>query len=129
MMRLFTCALACGLVVQGAGKKPLDTTSVFEWRTPSSPQISPDGRFVVWALEWADPVNDAFHSNIWMTTTDGTDTRPVTQGNYRDTSPRLSPDGKRMAYISNRNGKAQIYVRWLDSGQEAQITHVEQGHS
>jgi acylaminoacyl-peptidase len=93
------------------------------------PQISPDARFVVWAMEWADPVNDAFHSNIWMTTTDGADTRPLTQGSYRDTSPRLSPDGKRLAYISNRSGKAQIYVRWLDSRQEAIITDIPQAPS
>ena len=128
-MRWFVCLVSCAVLAGAAEKKPLDTSSIFEWRTPSSPQISPDGRFVVWAMEWADPVNDAFHSNIWMSTTDGTDTRPVTQGNFRDTSPRLSPDGKRLAYISTRSGKPQIYVRWLDSGQEAMITDVEQAPS
>ncbi len=114
-MKWLACLLTCGCLVQAAENKPLDTSSIFEWRTPSSPQISPDGRFVVWSMEWADAVNDAFYSNLWITTTDGTDTRPLTEGNYRDTSPRLSPDGKRLAYISNRSGKGQMYVRWLDS--------------
>ena len=128
-MRSVIAVFAFAALLCGAEKKPLDVSSMFDWRTPSSPQISPDGKFVVWALEWADEMNDAFYSNLWVTSTDGTDTRPLTQGNYRDTSPRLSPDGKRLAYLSNRSGKTQIYVRWLDSSQEAMITHAEQSPS
>src|ERR1700690_933494 len=95
MTRFFVCLVACGCLMQAAEKKPLDTSSIFEWRVPSSPQISPDGRFVIWALEFPDAVNDAFYSNLWMTTTDSNDPRPLTEGKHRDTSPRISPDGKR----------------------------------
>ena len=124
-MRSLICLVAFGCLVQAAAKKPLDPSSLFEWRTPSSPQISPDGKFVVSAMQWADSVNDAFYSNLWVTTTDGTDARPITEGNYRDTSPRLSPDGKRLAYLSNRSGKTQLHVRWMDNGQETIVTHGE----
>ena len=129
-MRFVCLTLVLASVVTAApGKKPFDTSVIFDWRTPSSPQITPDGKFVISALEWADPVNDAFYSNLWITSIDGTDSRPVTQGNFRDTSPRLSPDGKRLAYISNHTGKAQIHVRWLDTGQETAITHLESAPS
>ena len=128
-MRWLVCFIACGCLLQAAEKKPLDPSNIFDWRTPQSPQISPDGKFVVSSMEWADSVNDAFYSNLWITATDGTDARPLTEGNFRDTSPRLSPDGKRLAYLSNRSGKVQIYVRWLDSGQEAMITRGLQAPS
>lgn len=128
-MRWLVCLTACVCLAQATEKKPLDTESIFEWRTPSSPQISPDGKFVISAMEWADPVTDSFYSNLWVAATDGTDARPITEGSYRDTSPRLSPDGKRLAYLSNRSGKVQIYVRWLDTSQETMVTSGEQAPS
>ncbi len=68
-------------------------------------------------------------SNLWIVSSDGKDNRPLTTGSYRDASPRISPDGTRIAYLTNRSGKTQIHVRWLDSSQEAQITDLQQGPS
>jgi hypothetical protein len=46
-MRWLVCFIACACLLQGAEKKPLDPSNIFDWRTPQSPQISPDGTFVV----------------------------------------------------------------------------------
>ena len=63
-------------------------------------------------------------SNLWIINADGTDHRPLTTGNYKDSSPRWSPDGTQLLYVSNRDGAAQIYRRWLDTGQTAKITNL-----
>jgi acylaminoacyl-peptidase len=84
---------------------------------------------VIYVLGWSDKMVDQRYSNLWIVSGDGKDNRPLTSGAFRDTSPRLSPDGTRVAYLSNRSGKNQIHVRWLDSAQDAQITDLQQAPS
>src|SRR5262245_47578332 len=122
----FTLAASLLFVVPAvaATKPPLTSATLFDWRTVAEPQISPDGKGVVYVLGSSDRVNDAMYTNLWSVSTDGSDNRPLTHGPYKDASPRWSPDGKRLAYISNRSGKNQIHVRWMDTGQEAQITDL-----
>jgi len=64
-------------------------------------------------------------SNLWIVNFDGSEHRPLTTGTYSDISPRWSPDGTRIAFVSDRDGKSQLYVRWMDSGQTAKLTDVE----
>src|SRR5262249_39077533 len=122
-MGKYLVPLSIFLAAGAAGaKKPLTTDTVWDMRTVADPQITRDGTKVVYTLGWADRMNDAYYSNLWMASTDGKDNRPLTTGAFRDSSPRLSRDGARLAYISNRSGRPQIRVRWMDTGQEAQIT-------
>ena len=107
-------------------KQPMTTSDLFQLRNAGGPEISRDGKRVLYTLSWSDSATDSFYSNIWIAGADGKDQRPVTQGSFKDGSPRWSPDGKRIAYLSNRSGRAQIWVRWMDSGQEARITDLEQ---
>ena len=71
-----------------AAAPALTSESIFDWRTPSTPQISPDGRRVVYLLETADRFADTFYSNLWMVSTDGKDHRPLTNGKWKDSLPR-----------------------------------------
>ena len=115
-----------------AAKRPLTTDTQWDFRTVGDAQINKDGSKVIYTLTWADKMNDAYYSNLWMATIEQggkKDERPLTTGAFKDSSPRLSPDNTRLAYISNRGGRPQIRVRWLDSAQEAQITDVEQAPS
>jgi acylaminoacyl-peptidase len=108
-----------------AAKPGLNTATFWDIRSVTDPQITRDGKSVIYVLNWNDKMVDQRFSNLWTVSSDGKDNRPLTTGSYRDTSPRLSPDGTRLAYLSNRSGKTQIHVRWLDTGQEAQITDLE----
>ena len=103
----------------------LTAGDVFNIQSAVDPQISPDGRRVVYVRQFADIMNDKRESNLWVINVDGTEDRALTSGNYSDTSPRWSPDGTRIAYISDREGKPQIYVRWMDNGQTAELTNLE----
>ena len=102
--------------------EPLD---VFNLQFAADPQISPDGNRIVYVRQFSDVMTDKHYSNLWTIGFDGTDHRALTSGNYADVAPRWSPDGTRLAYVSDRDGKPQIYVRWADSGQTAKITNLE----
>src|SRR6266852_6834807 len=98
----------------------------FQLQLATDPQISPDGKKIVYVRRFADPMTDKRYSNLWIINADGSDHRPLTTGNRSDVSPRWSPDGLRLAYLSDADGKQQIYVRWMDTGQTARITNLEQ---
>jgi acylaminoacyl-peptidase len=102
--------------------QPMD---IFNIQSVGDPQISPDGRRIVYVRRFADITTDKYYSNLWIVGFDGSDNRPLTTGNHVDTSPRWSPDGSRISYVSDTDGKAQIYTRWMDSGQIAKITGLQ----
>ena len=106
--------------------RPMD---LFNLQSVSDPQISPDGRKIVYVRRFADITTDKYYSNLWIVNFDGGDNRPLTTGNHSDGSPRWSPDGTRIIYVSDVDGKGQIYERWMDSGQTAKITNLQYGPS
>ena len=110
---------------QEASQK-LTALDEFQFQLPVDPQISPDGKKIVYVRRFADPATDRRYSNLWIINADGTDHRALTTVNHNDASPRWSPDGSRIAYLSDADGKQQIYVRWMDTGQTARITNGEQ---
>ena len=99
--------------------RPID---MFDLEIATEPQISLDGAKVVFVRNFSDIMKDRKRSNLWIVNTDGSDLRPLTSGNENDNSPRWSPDGQRLCYVSTGDGSAQIYVRWMDSGQTAKVT-------
>ena len=102
----------------------LTEMSVFELEYASDPRISPDGAWVVYVRQFADVMTDMNYSNLWLVGSDGSGHRPLTTGKFLDNSPRWSPDGTRIAYMSNRDGMPQIYMHWVASGQTAAITNL-----
>jgi acylaminoacyl-peptidase len=102
--------------------EPLD---VFGLEHASDPQISPDGKKVVYVRNFMDIQKDRRRSNLWILNSDGSDHRPLTTGNENDSSPRWSPDGARLAYVSSSEGGSQIWLRWMDTGQTAKLTRVQ----
>jgi acylaminoacyl-peptidase len=104
--------------------KTLTVQDVFNLQLATDPQISPDGRRILYVRQFSDVMTDKRHSNLWIVNTDGTDHRPLTTGNFNDASPRWSHDGSQIIYVSNRDGGSQIYRRWMDSGQTAKLTNL-----
>ena len=136
-MKTIPCVLTLGLVVLlpspgVASDKPATPPEkffrlidLFDLETASDPQISPDGTRVVFVRNFNDIMKDKKRSNLWIVDFDGNDLRPLTTGSANDSSPRWSPDGKRLLYASTAEGPVQIYVRWLDTGQTAKVTSVQ----
>jgi len=107
-----------------AGKKAFQMKDVFGLVYASDPQVSPDGLRIVYSRTFMDIMKDRRRSELWIVNLDGSGNRPLTSGNQNDGSARWSPDGTRLAYVSTNDGTAQIYVRWMDTGQTAKLTQL-----
>jgi len=100
---------------------------VFNLELVNDPQVSPDGKRVIYVRTSMDIMKDQPRANLWIINADGTEHRPVLSSRQSFSSPRWSPDGKRLAYISGAEGSPQMYVRWMDTGQTALITNLPKG--
>ena len=131
--RTLVAAFVFFAVCAPAQKKGLDAESLFEMESVSNPAISPDGKAIVFSRGFVDKLKDQQRSNLWMITgwsdPAGAKLRELTAGPWRDSSPVWSPDGKRIAFLSDRDGTRQIHVMWVDTREVAQLTRVEKAPS
>lgn len=98
---------------------------IFNLEFVSDPQISPDGSKVIYVRNFKDVMTDRNLSNLWIASFDGSMNRPLTTGNQNDRSPRWSNDGSKLVYISNKSGESELYLRWMDSGEEMVLINSE----
>ena len=131
LLALLIASLCAGAYAQSK-KGPtgtLDKETYMNMEGVSNPEISPDGKLIVFTRSWVDKVKDERASNIWIVDVDGVRIRELTTGNWRDSQPVWSPDGKRIAFLSDRDGTNQLHVLWVDTREVAQLTHLEQAPS
>jgi dipeptidyl aminopeptidase/acylaminoacyl peptidase len=109
---------------EAAAARKLQALDVFGLEYAGEPQISPDGRQVVYVRNGFDIRTDQPRANLWVIDADGGNHRPLLADRKSYGSPRWSPDGTRIAYISGAEGSPQLFVRFMDSGQTALITDL-----
>jgi dipeptidyl aminopeptidase/acylaminoacyl peptidase len=127
-LSILAAALAVTAAMPGAAQqkaKYLDKDTFFQMESVSSPQISPNGSQIVFARGFVDIMKDQNSSNLWIIDIKGERLRQLTDGPWRDSAPAWSPDGKRIAFQSDRSGSTQIHVMWSDTRETLQLTRVE----
>ena len=105
---------------------PMD---VFELEWATDPRVSPDGNTIVYVRKSNDIMNDRERSNLWQVSIKGTNHRPLYSGLNTIRSPRWSPNGEKLAFISNNTGSQQIHVRWIDNGETAVVSQLQESPS
>jgi dipeptidyl aminopeptidase/acylaminoacyl peptidase len=101
---------------------------VFEIEIAAEPQLSPDGKQVAYLRRSMDIMTDRALSNIWVVSADGSNHRPLLSGTQGYSSPRWSPEGDRLAYVTEAGERgAELHVRWMDTGQTALVSNLKQG--
>ncbi len=95
----------------------------------TDPQLSPDGRRIAFVVTSLSEERDEYLANIWIVDVAGGDPRRFTAGPRRDIEPRWSPDGTRLAFLSERapKDKLQLYVMPADGGEPTKLTALENG--
>ncbi|MGA3206062.1 MAG: S9 family peptidase, partial [Bryobacteraceae bacterium] len=117
---LVFCASAFGVTVPTIDQS-LSTQSV------SGAEISPDGRYVAYSVTQANWEENEFVSQIWIVVTATGERYQLTSGKKSSTGPTWSPDSKRIAFTSDRDGKRQIYLISPSGGEAAALTAEDNG--
>jgi dipeptidyl aminopeptidase/acylaminoacyl peptidase len=96
---------------------------LFSLEVATDPQISPDGRRIAYVRRSGDIMTDRFRPAIWLIDAASGRQMPLVAGTGAHTSPRWSPTGDRLAYVSSaEGGQSQLFVRWMASGESVRIT-------
>ena len=98
----------------------------------ADPRLHPDGDRVAYVHWWIDKETNEYRSAIWLAAVDGSEPpRRLTFGAKRDSSPRWSPDGTRLAFTSTRDEDkaAQLYVLPLGGGEAQKLTELSEDAS
>ncbi len=126
-MRVSFTILILWAVMPLLGQSPserLELLDVFELKYASNPQINPEGTKIVYQQNFKDIMTDRNLSNLWMVDYSGQNHRPISTGKHRDWSVTWSPDGSRLAFLSDRDGSTQIYVYWIEGGALQRLSNL-----
>jgi dipeptidyl aminopeptidase/acylaminoacyl peptidase len=127
-MRRFALSAAALLFasVLAAEKKPLTVDDMWAIQRVGSPAVSPDGRSVAYTVSTYDMEENRSNADIWMAPLSGGPPRRLTANKASDSSPAWSPDGKRIAFVSKRDGDnaAQLYLISVDGGEAERVTEM-----
>ena len=110
-------------------KRAVALEDLLRFELAGETQISPDGRRAVITVKRADSEKNKYFTRLWMADSDSGTSVPFTSDGHSDSSPRWSPDGSKIAYVSNRDDeeKSQIYVISPDGGEAQPLTKFEDG--
>jgi dipeptidyl aminopeptidase/acylaminoacyl peptidase len=106
-------------------KRALEAKDLYRLRLISDPQISPDGSRIAFVLKQMDEEKNDYRSNIYVVDRDGTVVQ-FTSGD-KDWGPRWSPDGKYLAFVSDRKEKAQVHLLSTRGGESLPVTNLKLG--
>ncbi len=109
----------------GTPKSHFRAEDVFALEWASDPEISPDGTQVAYVRRSFDIKTDSRQGAIWLIDTEGSNHRPLSSGASRESSPRWSPDGSRLAFVAtDGDDGAQIHVHWFAQGVTSRVTNL-----
>lgn len=127
MHRMLPIAIVLALA-SPASARPLSLQDLLGAVRVADPQVSPDGALVAFVRTTTDVATGGRNADIWVVPSDGSaPPRLLVGGEKSENTPRWSPDGRRIAFISNRDGAANLYLADADGGNVRQVTKLAAG--
>lgn len=118
---------AVGKDVSRTTKRAVSVEDVAAFELVSNPVLSPDGRWVVYESTTSSLKEDEHTTHLRMVRTDGTGLRTLTAQGSRNVQAAWSPDGRLLAFVSNRAYGSQVWVLPLDGGEARRVTRLRYG--
>jgi dipeptidyl aminopeptidase/acylaminoacyl peptidase len=115
------CLAALARPALAAGR-PMTVDDLLAVKGVSDPQISPDGKRVVYVVSEIDRGANKSNSSLWMVPVEGGEATRLTTTPGTNNHPRWSPDGKHVAFVSSRGGSAQVWLLPIEGGEPRQLT-------
>jgi dipeptidyl aminopeptidase/acylaminoacyl peptidase len=122
---LFVALIVCAAFPSAAAQADTHPFSVHDMLAMdrlSDPQVSPNGRLIVFTRRETDLEANRGRTDLWLVGADGTGLRRLTSHTAGDSNPRWAPDGKSIWFISTRSDSAQVWRIRIDGGEAEQTT-------
>lgn len=113
----------------GAVKKPLMPEDLYKFNKVLDPQVSPDGKWIAYVVSVPSLKDNKYTSGIRLIAIDGGTPMPLAEDYQSCHSPRWSPNGKQLLFISSKDDTANLYVMDIASQKVRQLTKSENGLS
>lgn len=97
---------------------------VFELEWADNPQISPDGRMIVYQRRYMDIMKDRRQSRLWLIGANGNDHQKLTEMDVNEGDAVWSPDGSKIAFTATTDQGTEVFIYWLASGKSARISQL-----
>ncbi|MBT3276305.1 MAG: hypothetical protein HN368_24370, partial [Spirochaetales bacterium] len=107
--------------------KSMEPDDLFKLKFLQNGSFSPDGNSIVYTVTHVDTEADKEFSSLMLWSADSSDSRMLTTGKAKDSSPCFAPDGKSIAFLSDRKEKPQVFILPLNGGDARQLTDMKQG--
>ncbi|MGH9865848.1 MAG: TolB family protein, partial [Candidatus Acidiferrales bacterium] len=120
---LCSCWFLSTATIAQEQKRAIQFDDLIAMHRLSDPQVSPDGKWVAYVVSTPDMQANHSMSTIWIVPAEGGVERQLTRSGS-DSRPRWSPDGKQIAFLSSRDGVAQIYVMSVYGGEASRATFL-----
>jgi dipeptidyl aminopeptidase/acylaminoacyl peptidase len=112
LLLLLACFVTASAVASAGSRRALVPEDINAVREVDDPQLSPDGQWVAYTVRTADAAKDKRFTHVWMASWDGKHNLQLTYSEFSEHTPRWSPDGKSLAFITARGDDKPEQV-WL----------------
>jgi dipeptidyl aminopeptidase/acylaminoacyl peptidase len=116
-------------IVRLNAQEKFELEDIFALQYANDIQISPDGKQIVYRKMGYDIMSDKNVGNLWILNTDGSGHQKLTLKDADETSPRWSPSGDRIAFVSQGNKGSEIFIYWTQTAKMARMTQLPQNPS